>query len=336
MKIFLPFKQDEKKYHENARVWHNLCRTCDFLHLERVKQGEDYDILHLVNTLSENLVDEALLRKKPIIITALCAESDASAMLVEKDGYYSLKAKAVRVLNKATLIIVPSELARIIMKHAGVEKPIYVLSEGVDVHRFENIKNNLEMSLFSRYFEVKNDNPVVISTGTYEEKSGIMDYVELAKRFPKVNFFWFGRYQNYRVKRNIKKLMKHHPKNLWLENIVDENVFLSALIHASVYCVTGTTIVGTVTILDALVSGCQIVAREKALLLDNISQHKNTFMCKSFRDLCDKMNIVLGGERKEQKDELEKIIEKYSIETIAPELYKIYQLVLDIANNQIK
>lgn len=328
MRIALPFSKDEKKYYENARVWHNLCRTCDFLHIETTDSIKDgYDILHIVNLDEEHLVDQAIAKKIPIVATALCSESDDSAILVEKDGYYRLKNKALRVLNKVTAVIVPSDMARIILKHAGVEKPIYVVSEGVDASRIKKITEGVELSLFYRYFAVKNDNPVVVSSGTYEEKSGIIDYVKLAKEFPNVNFFWFGKYSSLKINRNIKKILKNHPQNLWLENIVDENVFLSVLAHSSIYCIPGTKIVGTVTILDALSAKCQIVARDKALLIDNVSQNKITYICKSYNDLRDKINIVLKGSCLER--ELEKIMKEFSIENIAHKLMELYNLLLE-------
>ncbi len=325
MKVLLYFKQDEKKYYESARLWQNLSQACAFSGLEYTHDlNDDFDVAHFVSTEHEFSVDHLKANKTPVVISVLYTESDYNGILIKKNEMYEIKSKAKRVLNKANLVLVPSEMARIILKHNGVETPIKVLNDGVNLDRFT--VNNLEMSLFLRYFEIKNNNPIVLSTGKYEESAGIRDFYELARKLPDINFFWFGKF-TLKTKRNIRSLIKNAPKNLKFQNIVDENIYLSALLNAEAYCVLGSKLVGTVTILDALASNCVIFAKESTLLIDAISNNKVTINCKKTEDMVLGLTQLRDFDKKINQKEISLIITEFSIETLGKNLKAIYELV---------
>ena len=91
---------------------------------------EKYDAIHLMTPEDENKLNDAKENHVPVIVSALYCESDPVANYLEyksKDGvrHTRLSDKALRFLNKADLVLVPSLKARDLL----VDEP--ALLEGI-------------------------------------------------------------------------------------------------------------------------------------------------------------------------------------------------------------
>ena len=132
---------------------------------------DDYDVAHFMSPDDENKLNIVLERKVPVIVSALFGEDDpATRFLINKnkDGRITvaLKNKALKMLNKATLVLVPSESAKELLIASGVNRPIEIVVPGVNLARF-NFSREDEKELFYRYFREDKNKKLVLAVGEY-------------------------------------------------------------------------------------------------------------------------------------------------------------------------
>ena len=132
---------------------------------------DDYDVAHFMSPDDENKLNIALERNVPIVVSALFGEDDPTTRFLNhknKDGKrtVTLKAKALKMLNKANLILVPCESAKEFLIANGVNKPIETIIPGVNLARF-NFSREDEKELFYRYFREDKNKKLVLAVGEY-------------------------------------------------------------------------------------------------------------------------------------------------------------------------
>ena len=158
---------------------------------------DDYDVAHFMSPDDENKLNIVLERKVPVIVSALFGEDDpATRFLINKnkDGRITvaLKNKALKMLNKATLVLVPSESAKELLIANGVNRPIEIVVPGVNLARF-NFSREDEKELYYRYFREDKNKKLVLAVGEYSNNmDGIHCLINAAKKKEDAVFYYIG------------------------------------------------------------------------------------------------------------------------------------------------
>ena len=116
MKVLVYF-QPNRKYdnYEGARMRKTIKGALEVTGATHTSNiYDDYDIAHFMSPEDESKLNIALERDVPVIVSALYGEDDPSARFLthkSKDGKRTstLKNRALKMLNKATLVLVPTE-----------------------------------------------------------------------------------------------------------------------------------------------------------------------------------------------------------------------------------
>jgi len=318
---FQPQSRDTRNY-EGKRVMKNLVEAC---RLEGISHTTDpleaYDVAHFVGVKANKYIRNAHLRQVPVIISALMTENDPDARVLKKRGdKWEIGAADLATLQAATLVIVPTESAKTILTHLGVTTPIEVLSEGVIKGRF-NQEHTLEKGIFLRYYGHNPARKFVMANGRYSKDSGLPDYIQIARKFPDVDFYYFGPQPTAFSLWFFKREYRHAPKNVHLHKTVHEDVYRSALMNAAAFMLPNYYPAGTVSILDPMMSRVQIIARRDAIYPDMIGDRQTGYIADSNYDL-------------------EKTLEKFLAGTLPPTTAKAYQkavaLDLEIGAKRLK
>ena len=117
--------------------------------------------------------------------------------------------------------------------HLGLTAPIYAVSNGIDLARYEPKENDREA--FRKKFGLKDDDKVVISVGLYFERKGLLDFVQMAKDMPDYKFIWFGKTPLYSVPHKIRKAVKTKLPNLTFAGYVQPDELKQAYVGCDVY-----------------------------------------------------------------------------------------------------
>jgi 1,2-diacylglycerol-3-alpha-glucose alpha-1,2-glucosyltransferase len=267
----------------------------------------------------------ALLRNIPVIISVLNIEtSQGGSMIIKQDGKLTLLLAHQTLINEATLVIVPSESGKTVLRHLGVTTPIEVLSEGMDFSRFES-SLPLDKAIFQRYFRYDPTRKLVIGRGPYSYQGGLYDFIKIAKLIPQADFYYFGTKPIYWPLLLLMRPLRNLPANVHLKGNIDEEVYRSGLLNATAFLLCGHKVIGTTTLLDPMAAKTQIIAREGIVFHDLLSNGKTAFFAKDNDTLVKKVTdfmdekIISTTEKAYQKAKL------FDIVIVSSRLKNIYE-----------
>lgn len=333
MKVLIYYPNTKKsRDFEGARVRKNLKGACELLHFPYTDDplAVDYDIVILiaVNTKVDLVVRQALKDRKPIVVWALRCENDPEAQMIDYiKGLPLLKKKVQKVMNQASAVVVPSELSKGFLRYAGVETPIEIVEDGVNLSRYDKTKS-LEMSIFYRYFQVKKDRKFVVSSGTYVDVEGLHDLMKVARNMPDIDFYFFGDKLLPAWKLTpFLRLEKTAPKNLHFSDIVTDDVFRSALMNAEAFLELGHKFAGNMTLLDVAAAKLQVIARKQAIFPDIFINQKTAYLESNTADIEKRLEQYLNHEIPSLVEEAYLAVKPYDLHHLGEKLYAIYESV---------
>ena len=288
MKVLVSFQPNKKASDfEGARLRKTIKGALEMVGTEYTTSiVERHDIVHLISPEDENKINDAKENGVPVVVSALYCEDDPLASYLEhkttKEGVRvtELTSKALRFLNKADLILVPSPKARELLVDSGVTSDISIALPGINMSRFDFSRED-EKSLFYRYFRADPKKKLVIGLGEYDmEMDGINAFINAAKANPDALFYYIGRetipgvYNSLKIKRMIFSA----PKNLKFITILPDDIYRSALLNAKVFVIPCYKTAGVVSIMDAMAAKCQIIARKQAVFPDILIDGKTAYL----------------------------------------------------------
>lgn len=293
---------------------------------------EKYDAVHLMTPDDENKLNDAKENNVPIIVSALYCESDPVASYLEyksKDGvrHVRLSDKALRFLNKADLVLVPSLKARDLLVDSGVTTDISISQPGMNVSRFDFSRED-EKTLFFRYFREDPKKRLVVAVGEYDvNMDGINAYINAAKKCPDVLFYFIGReiVPGVFSSLKIKKMISSAPKNLKFTTVMPDDIYRSALLNAEVFVIPGYRPTGAISVVDAMGAKCQIIARKQAVFTDLVVDGKTGYLGEYSETISSLIKDYLEGKLKPTIEEAHSIVsEKNNLKVIGEQLKWFY------------
>ena len=333
MKVLVSFQPNKKASDfEGVRLRKTIKGALEMVGVEYTTSIVDkYDIVHLISPDDENKLNDAKENGIPVVVSALYCEDDPLASYLEhksKDGVRTteLTSKALRFLNKADLVLVPSEKGRTFLVNSGVTTDISISLPGVNMARFDFSRED-EKTIFHRYFREDPERKLVIGLGEYDSNmEGINALINAAKLLPEVVFYYIGRetipgiYNTLK----IKKVISSAPKNIKFINIIPDDIYRSALLNADVFVLPGYKTAGVVSIMDAMAAKCQIIARKQAVYPDLLEDGKTAYLGEFSETLTSLIKDYLTGKLKPTIDEAYTFASKCNLQAIGEQLRWFY------------
>ena len=261
MKVFVYHKKTSGiDAFEGARLRKTLKGACELVDVSWVDTPQDgVDVAHFLSP--EDL--PALRAQKEAgvatVVSAFYCEDEPASAFLEPEGPLKLKKKGLALLNEADLVLVPDKTTLDLAKQCGVTTPIEILEPAVRMNRFS--KTAAESKIFPRYFGIKPDVKTVVATGSYNDKKTINLVKKVAKAAPNLQFYFFGAKKSYDRFDFAKKLCKlHRPKNLHFKDIVQDDVYRSALMNSIAYISNDSFRPDPIAPIEAFASRTQVVA----------------------------------------------------------------------------
>ena len=294
---------------------------------------DDYDVAHFMSPSDESKLNIALERKVPVIVSALFGEADPATRFLDyksKDGkrITSIKPKALRVLNKANLVLVPCKTGKEFLIANGVTSQIEVCVPGVNLSRF-NFSREDEKELFYRYFREDENKKLVLALGEYAYNlEGIHAVINAAIKKPDVTFYYVGDESFALTNRRSRKIIKSSPKNMHFIGIPTDDIYRSMLLNADVFMLPGYNFSGFVSIQEAMASNCQLIVRKTAVCPETLKNEKTAYIAEFSETLTSLCLDYLDGKIKPTTDEAYRKISLYTLENFGNELMNIYKALI--------
>lgn len=232
------------------------------------KASEDYDILH-INTLTPDglsQIKQARANGKKVIYHAHSTAEDFRNSFMFSNTVSGLYKKwIVYMYNMADVIITPTPYSKSLLESYDIDKPIYNISNGVNLKDFNPTKEQIEQ--FSQQYNINDKDKIVISVGWLFERKGFDTFVEVAKEMPDVKFFWFGDIRLSNSTSKIKKLLKELPANVVLPGYVSGDVIKGAYGRGNLFFFPSREETEGIVVLEALACKTQVLLRDIPVLI---------------------------------------------------------------------
>lgn len=289
---------------------------------------EDYDLLHL-NTYglkSWLLLSKAQKAGKKVIMHGHSTEEDFRDSFIGSNLVSPLfRWYLCQFYKKADAIITPTEYSKTLIKGYGIDKPIYAVSNGIDLSRYEPSKE--KEAAFKERFGLSGEQPVVVCAGLYFKRKGIEDFIKVAEQMPYVRFIWFGETNKWVIPWSVRRIVeKNHPANVTFAGYIKGDVFEGAMSGADAFFFPSKEETEGIVVLEALASGQHVVLRDIPVY--------EGWMTQAAGDLCQDVAAFVTAIQNILDGKVNKLAEGYavaqsrSIEKISSQLVKVYQEVM--------
>ena len=294
---------------------------------------DEYDVAHFMSPDDEAKLNIVIERGVPAIVSALYGEDDpASSFLIHKskDGKRTtaLKAKALRMLNKATVVLVPTDSAKQLLKDCGVTTPIETCISGVNLARF-NFSREDEKELFYRYFREDKNKKIVMAVGEYTNNmEGIHAFINAAQKRDDTVFYYVACENRDANIGRAKKIIKTAPKNVHFVGIVPDDVYRSMLLNADVFMLPGYNLAGLVSIEEAMAANCQLIVRKSSIFSDFLRNEDTAYIAEFSETLTSLCLDYLNGDIQPTIINAYNKVSGYSLKKYGERLVNLYRSII--------
>lgn len=292
--------------------------------------NDDYDLLH-VNTVgpaSLAVIEQARKRGKPVIYHAHSTEEDFRNSFVFSNAMApAFKQHLIKMYSMADYILTPTPYSKSLLEGYGITVPIEDISNGIDLKRFDY--NEEKIKAFRKYFDLQENDRVVLSVGLYFERKGILDFVEVAKLLPEYKFIWFGHTPLYSIPKQIRDVIDNHPRNVYFPGYVKGPIIEGAYLDADCFFFPSFEETEGIVVLEALASRQNIVVRDIPVFDPWLSHEVNCYKADRILDFANLVQGVVEHKLPDVSEQGIKTAQSRSIENVGKQLKSIYEKVLE-------
>lgn len=290
----------------------------------------DYDILH-INTYglnSQRMVRRAKRSDKKVIYHAHSTEEDFRNSFIGSNQVSAIyKKHLVRLYSSADFIITPTLYSKKVIEGYGIEQPIEAISNGIDLTRFN--RNVEKEKQFRDYFQLPLDKKVIISVGLYFERKGLVDFVEVARRFPEYTFIWFGHTPLYTIPKKIRAIIQgDHPDNVIFPGYIKGDIIEGAYTNADLFFFPSYEETEGIVVLEALASRQHVLVREIPVYDGWLVPGENAYMGRTNEDFCNQIEQIIEKKAIDLRENGWQTAQGKSIQAIGQQLKSVYEKVL--------
>lgn len=290
----------------------------------------DFDILH-INTYglnSQRMVRRAKRADKKVIYHAHSTEEDFRNSFIGSNQVSTIyKKHLVRLYSSADFIITPTLYSKKVIEGYGIEQPIEAISNGIDLTRFS--RNVEKEKQFRDYFQLPPDKKVIISVGLYFERKGLVDFVEVAHRFPEYTFIWFGHTPLYTIPKKIRAIIQgDHPDNVIFPGYIKGDIIEGAYTNADLFFFPSYEETEGIVVLEALASRQHVLVREIPVYDGWLVPGENAYMGRTNEDFCNQIEQIIEKKAIDLRENGWQTAQGKSIQAIGQQLKSVYEKVL--------
>ncbi len=226
--------------------------------------------------------------------------------------------------SRADLIITPTPYSKELIEGYGFNKKVIAISNGIDLEEYKEDKES--QNAFRKEFGLKEDEKFVMGIGFPFERKGLHDFIEVARKFPDVKFFWFGHLAKILTSQKMLKAIKNKPSNVIMPGYVKGDLIHGALQTATCLFFPSYEETEGIVVLEALASRCPLVVRNIGVYKPWLQDGVNAHFCDNNEDFAKQIKELLGnGEKEEILKNGYQVASERSLDKIGEQLKQAYE-----------
>lgn len=314
-----------------GRAFKHQIRMCQEQKIEYTTDYKDkYDILH-INTVflkSDEAIRYARKQNAKVIYHAHTTKEDfQNSFTLSNVIAPGFKQWLIHLYSKADLILTPTEYSKSLIESYEIEVPVFSISNGIDVERFKPSKRKEKK--FKDYFEIKDGEKVIMSVGLWFERKGILDFIELARKFPKYKFIWFGYTPPASIPHKIKLAIEEKPDNCLFPGYIAGDIIEGAYTSVDAFVFMSYEETEGIVVLEALASKQNVLIRDIPVYNDWLKNGYNVLKATSINDFKKQLKYFLDFNDQEIKQNGYQVACQKDIKIVSRDLKNIYQKLID-------
>ena len=305
-------------------------------HQERILKDAGYEVAsHMdaktdavhINTVFPDSVLEALIakaRKKTVIYYGHSTMEDFRNSFKGSNFLAPLFYKWIRFCySMGDVIITPTEYSRRLLMGYGIKKPIIALSNGIDLRQFT--PDQEKRKGFRKKYHLSKEDKVVISVGHYIERKGILEFVEMARKLPEVQFLWFGYTDPKLIPAKVKTAIETAPANVQFPGYVTPQELRYAYEGSDLFCFMSHEETEGIVVLEALACKIPVLVRDIPVYADWLEDGVNVYKASDTDEFVSTARNILNGSLPDLTEQGRMVARERSFPEIAERLKRIYQ-----------
>ena len=221
------------------------------------------------------------------------------------------------------VVLTPTPYSRRLLAGYGLRKPVYSLSNGVDVDFFH--PDAAAKDTFRKRYHLGANEKTVISVGHTIARKGLPEFLELARRMPDVRFLWFGWTDPRLVPAAITRAIRNAPPNVLFPGFVDLERLREAYQGADVFAFLSHEETEGIVVLEALACGIPTVLRDIPVYDGWLEDRKTVYKASNPGEFQRIVMDLLAGTLPDLTAAGRQAAEERSLETVGERLKDIYR-----------
>ena len=338
MKVYI-YTELQKKLEKSGvgRAYYHQRTALQKCGITLVDTMEEADVVHINTVLpnSRSLAKKLNRSNVPLVYHAHSTREDFRNSYIGSNLTAGLFKKWITsCYTKGDVIITPSEYSKSLLESYGIDKEIFVISNGIDLEDY--VKNETAGHEFRRKYGFTEDDKVIVSAGLIIKRKGVQDFVKLAWRCPEYKFVWFGEADLHLVGHEVRHAVKTAPDNLIFGGYVGKENIKAALSGSDLFFFPSYEETEGIIVLEALAMKIPVLLRDIPVYGDWIDIGKNAYTAKDNDTFELMIRDILSGKLPDLTENGYEIARRKSIENTGEQLAKAYNRAVEIRGKKLE
>lgn len=221
------------------------------------------------------------------------------------------------------VVLTPTEYSKSLLESYGLKKPVYSISNGVDVDFFA--PDPAKRAAFRARYGLGDGEKAVVSVGHTIARKGLPEFLALARSLPQARFIWFGWTDPRLIPQEIAAAMKNAPENVIFPGYVDREELREAYCGADVFAFMSHEETEGIVVLEALACGIPTVLRDIPVYDGWLCHTQNIYKASNQLEFQQYVSGILDGEFPDLTAAGRAVAESRSLERVGDRLREIYR-----------
>lgn len=236
-----------------------------------LNKGTNYDIIHSHTIEPRNYFKLKRSKSPTIAYVHFLPDTLDGSIKLPKPLFKIFKKYIIKYYKTADYLVVVNPAFKKDMIEAGLdENKIKYIPNFVSKEMFFK-KSKTEINSIRKSMGINKNDFVVLGAGQVQNRKGVLDFVEVAKKLPDVTFIWAGGFSFDALSdghNKLKKIMDHPPKNVKFLGIVPREDMNDIFNISDVLFLPSYNELFPMTILEAVNTETPIILRDLDLYKD--------------------------------------------------------------------
>lgn len=228
--------------------------------------------------------------------------------------------------KNADFIITPTLYSKKLIDSYDLKTEVIYISNGINPNEYSF--DQKKINDFKKYFNIQENEKVVMGVGFPFQRKGIKDFFEIAKSFPNVKFIWFGYLQKILTQSNILKAIKHRPSNVIMPGYIDSSIIKGAYLYSECLLFPSYEETEGIVVLESLASNCPVLIRDIGVYEDWLKDGKNCYKAKTNDEFVQKLQYLMSHDNSSIIKNGYELVKERTLHEVGQELKKAYTNLL--------